>query len=118
MAGLAQLKFAMGSSIFLVALVFAVFLSAIMLIINTFVIDFGFINTAIIVLVLTTLFVLFQYLIGPAIVRMSTRLQYLKPGENPWLETTVKDLADKSQIPMPKLAVVPDNTPNAFVFVS
>src|SRR4030042_6439684 len=47
---------------------------------------------------------------------MSTRLQYLKAGENPWLESTVKGLAEKSQIPMPRLATVPDNTPNAFVF--
>jgi len=116
MAGLSQLKFAMGSSIFVVAFVFAVFLSAIMLIINSFVIDFGFIDTAVIVLFLTIIFILFQYLVGPAIVKLSTRLQYLKPGENPWLESTVKDLADKSQIPMPKLAVVPDTTPNAFVF--
>jgi heat shock protein HtpX len=40
----------------------------------------------------------------------------LAAGENPWLETTVKELADKSGVPMPKLATVPDNTPNAFVF--
>jgi len=116
MAGLSQLKFAMGSSIFLVAFIFAVFLSALMLLVNSFIIDIGFIDTAIIVLLLTVVFILFQYLIGPAIVRLSTRLQYLKPGENPWLETTVKDLADKSQISMPRLAVVPDSTPNAFVF--
>jgi heat shock protein HtpX len=47
---------------------------------------------------------------------MSTRLQYLKAGENPWLESTVKELADKSGVPMPRLAIVPENTPNAFVF--
>jgi heat shock protein HtpX len=40
----------------------------------------------------------------------------LEKGENPWLETTVKELADKTGIPMPKLAIVPDKTPNAFVF--
>jgi heat shock protein HtpX len=49
-------------------------------------------------------------------VAASTKLHYLKPGENPWLEKTVKDLADKSGLPMPKLAVVPNNTPNAFTF--
>jgi heat shock protein HtpX len=64
----------------------------------------------------TIIFILLQYLIGPAIVRSSTRLQYIRPGENPWLENTVKELADKSGIPMPKLATVLDNTPNAFVF--
>jgi len=47
---------------------------------------------------------------------MSTRLKYLNAEENPWLESTVKGLADKSGILMPRLATVPDNTPNAFVF--
>lgn len=49
-------------------------------------------------------------------VKWSTRLHYLKPGEHPWLETTVKGIAEKSAIPPPKLAIVPDPTPNAFVF--
>jgi len=97
----------MGSSIFLVAFVFAVFLSAIM-----FIIQLNLIYSVI----LTIIFILIQYLIGPSVVRTSTRLQYLKAGENPWLESTVKELTDKSGTPMPKLAVVPDNTPNAFVF--
>jgi heat shock protein HtpX len=43
-------------------------------------------------------------------------LHYLKPGENPWLENTVRELAEKSGVQMPKLATVPNNTPNAFVF--
>ena len=107
MARLAQLKFAMGSSIFIVGFIFAAFLAAIMFIIHL---------NLIYSIILTVLFILFQYLIGPAIVRMTTRLQYLKPGENPWLESTVKGLADKTGIPMPRLATVPDNTPNAFVF--
>jgi heat shock protein HtpX len=107
MARLAQLRLAMGSSIFLVAFIFAAFLTLIMVIV-------GFDWTY--ALIGTVLFVLLQYLIGPAVVRASTRLQYLKPGENPWLESTVKELADKSGISMPKLAIVPDKTPNAFVF--
>ncbi|MEM3578105.1 MAG: M48 family metalloprotease [Candidatus Bathyarchaeia archaeon] len=64
----------------------------------------------------TVLFILFQYLVGPAVVESSTRLRYLESGENPWLESTVRELADKSGIPMPRLAMVPDDTPNAFVF--
>ena len=107
MARLGQLRLAMGTSIFLVAFIFAAFLAAIMFIIQL---------DLIYAVILTLLFILFQYLIGPSIVRMSTRLQYLKAGENPWLESTVKELADKSGIPMPKLAIVPDDTPNAFVF--
>jgi heat shock protein HtpX len=107
MARLAQLRLAMGSSIFLVAFIFAAFLTLIMIIA-------GFDWTY--ALIGTVLFILLQYLIGPAVVRASTRLQYLKPSENPWLESTVKELADKSGISMPKLAIVPDKTPNAFVF--
>jgi heat shock protein HtpX len=97
----------MGTSVFLVAFIFAVFLSAIM-----FIFSFPLIYA----LIGTLLFILLQYLIGPAIVASSTRLRYLKPRENPWLESTVKELADKSGIPMPKLAIVADDTPNAFVF--
>ena len=107
MARLAQLKLAMGTSIFLIALVFAIFLAAIMLILNF---------PLIYAVILTLLFLLFQFLVGPAIVRSSTRLYYLRSGENPWLETTVKELSKKSGISMPKLAIVPDETPNAFVF--
>jgi len=107
LARLAKLKLAMGTSIFLAAFIFALFLAAIMFIVNF---------PLIYALIGTVFFVLFEYLIGPAIVRSSTRLKYLKPGENPWLESTVKELADRSGIPMPRLAIVPDDTPNAFVF--
>jgi heat shock protein HtpX len=97
----------MGSSVFLVSFIFAAFLALIMIIV-------GFDWTY--ALIGTVLFILLQYLIGPAVVRASTHLQYLKPDENPWLESTVKELSDKSGISMPKLAIVPDETPNAFVF--
>lgn len=107
LARLSELRFAMGSSIFLVAFVFAIFLSAIMLVLN-----FPLLYT----LVGTIIFISLQYLVGPAIVASSTRLRYLQPNENMWLESTVKELADKSGLPMPKLAVVQDDTPNAFVF--
>jgi heat shock protein HtpX len=97
----------MGTSIFLIALVFAVFLTAIMLILNV---------PLFYAIILTLLFILFQFLLGPAIVRSSSRLYYLRSGENLWLETTVKELSKKSGLSMPKLAIVPDETPNAFVF--
>ncbi len=107
MARLAELKLSMITSIFLVAFIFAIFLSAIMLILN-FSLIYAVIGTII--------FILLEYLIGPAIVASSTHLHYLESGENPWLESTVKELADKSDVQMPKLAIVPENTPNAFVF--
>jgi heat shock protein HtpX len=61
-------------------------------------------------------FIFIEYLIGPSVVSHATKLRYLDTGENPWLEQTVKGLADKSGLPVPKVAVVPDETPNAFVF--
>jgi heat shock protein HtpX len=116
MAGLTQLKLAMGTSIFLVAFIFATFLAAVILIVELFLVQLDLFTTVILIIVLPIIFILFQYLIGPAIVAMSTKLHYLKEGENPWLESTVKELAEKSGIPTPKLATVPDKTPNAFVF--
>jgi heat shock protein HtpX len=61
-------------------------------------------------------FILIEYLIGPSIVSHAMDLRYLDSGENPWLEKTVNGLADKSGVPVPKLAIVSDETPNAFVF--
>ncbi len=107
MASLAQLKVAMYVPVILVSVIFTAFLIIVMSIFQL---------SYIWAFLLTGLFILFQYLIGPAIVRTSTRLRYLKSGENPWLESTVKELAKKSGIPPPKLAVVPNPTPNAFVF--
>jgi heat shock protein HtpX len=106
----------MGLGIIITLLIFAVFLGIIVLIVTAFIGPLGLDLDLLIVTALPVLFVLFQYAIGPVIVRVSTRLRYLKPGENPWLESTVKELADKSKIPMPRLAIVPNNTPNAFVF--
>src|SRR5207249_7039921 len=60
--------------------------------------------------------ILLQYLIGPVIVRATSRLHYLSPGENRWLEAKVSQMASTSGIPMPRLAISPDPTPNAFVF--
>ena len=65
---------------------------------------------------LVAVFIIFQWLISPLIVSASTKLHYLRKGENPLLENMVSDLAKKSHIPLPRIAVVPDNTPNAFVF--
>lgn len=107
MARLAQLRLSMGMSVLLVSTVFATFLVIIMALLQLHLVW---------AIILTIVFILIQFLIGPAIVRASTNLRYLRPREHPWLESTVKELAQKSGIPMPKLAIVPDDTPNAFVF--
>lgn len=111
MASLSQLKFAMAFSIFLSAFIFALLVFAIVFFLQLDI----FIGLAV-ALGGSALFILFQWAVGPAIVAASTHLHYLKPGENPWLEKTVKEIAQKSGLPMPKLATVPNNTPNAFTF--
>ncbi len=67
-------------------------------------------------LVLAMIFMLIQFAISPYIVAATTRLQYLRPGENAWLEETVSKLAQQAGVKQPRLAIVPDQTPNAFVF--
>jgi heat shock protein HtpX len=111
MARLARLRVSMTVSILLVTIIFVAFLGALMWLIRL-----PLISSLPLTLLATLLFILTQYLIGPAMVKWSTRLNYLKPGEHLWLETTVKDLSEKSAVPSPKLAIVPDPTPNAFVF--
>ena len=111
MARLSDLKIAMGTSILIAAFIFGIFIFAIL-----FFLQLDLITGLIVGLGAVGLFILFQYAIGPSIVAATARLHYLKPGENPWLENTVKDLAQKSGLPMPKVATVPNPTPNAFTF--
>jgi heat shock protein HtpX len=106
----------MGTSIFVACFIFGLFLLGVILLVQYFFFAFNVFTGLLLALGGTALFILFEYAIGPVIVSASTRLHYLKPGENPWLENTAKDLAAKSGIPMPKLAIVPNNTPNAFTY--
>jgi len=108
--GLGALKRTMG---FTIVLVFAIFLG-LLFVISTFFLDP--VTGLVLGLFGAFFIILLQYLIGPAIVRATSHLHYLAPGENRWLEAKVSQLASKSAIPMPRLAVSPDPTPNAFVF--
>jgi heat shock protein HtpX len=116
LARLSELKFAMGTSIFIASFIFGLFLLGIIFLLQYYVFGFDLWTGLLLCLGGIALFILFQYLVGPAIVAATARLHYLKPGENPWLESTVRELAEKSGVPMPKVATVPNNTPNAFVF--
>jgi heat shock protein HtpX len=116
MAKLSDLKWAMGTSIFAASFIFGLFLLGVIFLLQYYVIGFDLITGLLLALGGTLIFILFEYAIGPSIVALTTHLQYLKPGENPWLENTVKDMVEKSGLPMPRLAIVPDRTPNAFTF--
>jgi heat shock protein HtpX len=110
MAGLGALKRTMS---FTVILVFAIFLGLILLV-SAFFLDP--VQGLILAIIGSAFIILFQYAIGPVIVRATSRLHYLAPGENRWLESKVSQMASTSGIPMPRLAISPDRTPNAFVF--
>ncbi|MEE9150970.1 MAG: zinc metalloprotease HtpX [Thermoplasmata archaeon] len=112
MASLGALKRGMATTLFLVWLFLFILIGAIALLLLQGAGIYGWV----VVIVLTLLFILFQWAIGPSIVAWSTRLRYLKKGENPFYENMVTELCQKSSVPMPRLAVVEDPTPNAFVF--
>jgi len=111
LAGLAKLKQAMNLTILLVFGVFAGLIT-----ILAFLFNLPLASSFILGITIALLLMLFQYAIGPSIVASSSKLIYLKKGENPWLEEVVKDLSNKAGIPQPRLAIVQDPTPNAFVF--
>ena len=116
MARLSDLKLAMATSVFIASFIFGLFLVAIIFVVQWYVFNLDIVAGLLLGLGGVAVFILFQYLVGPAIVAATARLHYLKPGENPWLENTVKELADKSGLPTPRVATVPNSTPNAFTF--
>ena len=59
---------------------------------------------------------LFQYMIGPKIIEMSSGVKYIKKEDNPKLFGMVEDLARRANIPMPRVCVSPMAIPNAFAF--
>jgi len=65
---------------------------------------------------LVVLAVAVQYYLGPIILASSTSLKYLGPGANRFLEEIVKGVSTRAQVPQPKIALVDDPAPNAFVF--
>jgi len=117
MGSLGQLRAAMTTSVVLTLLVFLVFMVALAIAVEYLItLELPLIWIFLGSTGLAGLFALIQYAIGPALVTMSTGLTYLKEGENPWLESTVKKLSEKSGLKMPRLATVNARSPNAFVF--
>ncbi len=116
MARLSDLKLAMGASIFATGFIFGVFLIGVIFLLQYYVVGFDLLTGIMLAIGGTAIFILFEWGIGPVIVSATTHLQFLKPGDNPWLEKTVQDLVAKSGISMPRLAIVPNNTPNAFTY--
>jgi heat shock protein HtpX len=115
LARLSKLKLLMMITILTVGIVFTVFL-AILTYVISLLWQLSLLEMYGIAALGSGVFVIIEYLAGPSIVSAVTRVRYLSAGENPWLEETTSRLAEKSGLPTPKLAIVPDETPNAFVF--
>jgi heat shock protein HtpX len=117
MANLSQLKTTMLTTILITLIIFVAFI-AVLSYFFSYATDLNLSPAATLIgaLALALFFMLIQFLISPSIVAATTHLQYLKPGENPWLEGVVSKLANAAGVKQPRLAIVPDPTPNAFVF--
>src|SRR5689334_4087896 len=55
-----------------------------------------------------------SYFFSDSIVLASYRAQVLQPGEAPELQAIVANLAERAGLPNPRVAIIPDETPNAF----
>jgi heat shock protein HtpX len=117
MANLSQLKGTMLTTILTTLIIFIAFISVVSYFFSLAT-DLSFSPAATLTgaFVLALIFMLLQFAISPYIVAATTRLHYLQPGENPWLEGAVSKLANAAGVKAPRLAIVPDPTPNAFVF--
>jgi len=117
MGSLGKLRRGSEATVILLLTLFSLFLLGIVALIDYF-LEVEFFPFGLIVLILVCAgFILLQWLVSPAIVRWAAHIKYyIKRQDNPWLYDTVQSLASKAQVPMPKVAVINDPTPNAFVF--
>jgi len=65
---------------------------------------------------LAVVFGLFQWAIGPVIVRWSTNMSPLNKDEFPWIEETIYEICIKNRVRIPKITIANTSMPNAFVF--
>lgn len=66
--------------------------------------------------ILTFVFVVLQYLMGPMIVSWTMRVKYITEKDDPRLYRMVAELAKVARIPMPRVGISSLNIPNAFAF--
>jgi len=113
-----KLRAAMWSSVALTLAFFAAFAFGLGLIISYFVTYLRLTDLIVIAVIFSLAFIFFEYMLGPTIVRASLGRKFrpLGRGENPWLEGIVADLSSRIGLKQPSLAIVQDQSPNAFVF--
>jgi heat shock protein HtpX len=107
MSSIAELRMRMYLTI---ALVFAIGFAILFVILNYL----GASASVIIAVVL--LFFFAQWYFSPSLIRLLSRLKYIKQDEMPELHEVVERLATASSVPVPRIAISPSQQPNAFVF--
>ncbi|MBS7288607.1 MAG: M48 family metalloprotease [Candidatus Freyarchaeota archaeon] len=65
---------------------------------------------------LTVFFMFFEWLAGPSIAFRALGAKYVSPEDAPWLHSTIEELAKKSGIPKPRVAISRYSFPNGCVF--
>jgi len=67
-------------------------------------------------IILSLVMMFIQYLIGPKIVEWTMRVKYVRRQDYPQLFSMVEDLAQRANIPVPRIGVAQIELPNAFAF--
>jgi len=99
-----QLTLRMAFTLFLLALLYAVFLGVL----------WHFTGSFVLLVVLGAGFVLFQYFVSDKLVLLSTGAREVTAQEEPALHALIERLAQIADLPKPKVAIMEVMTPNAF----
>lgn len=67
-------------------------------------------------LILSLVMIFIQYMLGPKLVEWTMRVKYVKREEYPRLFQMVESLAQRANIPVPRIGVAQIQLPNAFAF--
>ncbi|MFQ6066282.1 MAG: zinc metalloprotease HtpX [bacterium] len=73
-------------------------------------------GNALFYLILAFLFVGLQYLVGPSLVQLIMRVRWVSEKEEPELHQMVRELAQRADIPQPRVGISDLAIPNAFAF--
>jgi len=65
---------------------------------------------------LSLVMMLIQYMVGPKLIEWTMRVKYVSAAEYPELHAMVSGLAQRAQIPVPRVAIADIDIPNAFAF--
>jgi heat shock protein HtpX len=116
-ASLTSLRTVMWGTVLITLFIFGMFILAVSALFSMAEsVNLSLYSTLLVATALAIIFMLIQLAISPAIIAASTRLRYIESGEYPWLERTVENLSEKSGVKKPRIAISPNNDPNAFVF--